>query len=54
MSHTGIEALRIRGFRSAHDLLLRPRAVCALVGEAGVGKSNVLAAVWMLLDQAAP
>jgi predicted ATP-dependent endonuclease of OLD family len=49
----GIVELRLRGFRSARDLSLRPGALCALVGEAGVGKSNVLAAVWTLLDPSA-
>jgi predicted ATP-dependent endonuclease of OLD family len=50
----GIVELHLRRFRSARDVLLRPRAVCALVGEAGVGKSNVLAAVWTLLDPSSP
>jgi predicted ATP-dependent endonuclease of OLD family len=50
----GIAELRLRGFRSARDALLRPGPVCALVGEAGAGKSNVLAAIWRLLDPTAP
>ena len=49
-----VEALHLRGFRSARDVTLRPRAVCALVGEAGAGKSNLLAAIWTLLDASAP
>jgi putative ATP-dependent endonuclease of the OLD family len=49
-----ITELRLRGFRSARDVLLRPGPVCALVGEAGAGKSNVLAAIWRLLDATAP
>lgn len=50
----GITELRLHGFRSARDVLLRPGPVCALIGEAGVGKSNVLAAIWRLLDESAP
>ena len=50
----GIERLRVRGFRSVRDATLRPRAVCALVGEANAGKSNLLAAVRALLDPVAP
>ncbi len=50
----GISELRLRGFRSARNVTLRPGAVCALVGEAGTGKSNLLAAVWTLLDETAP
>jgi hypothetical protein len=49
-----VDVLRLRGFRSALDVALRPGAVCALVGEAGAGKSNLLAAVWTLLDASAP
>jgi len=50
----GIERLRVRGFRSVRDATLRPASVCALVGEANAGKSNLLAAVRALLDPAAP
>jgi ABC-type cobalamin transport system ATPase subunit len=50
----GITELRLHGFRSARDVLLQPGPVCALVGEAGAGKSNVLAAIWRLLDATAP
>lgn len=47
---TGLLAsVRIRGFRSAHDVLLEPGPVTALVGEAGTGKSNLLVAIWKLL-----
>ena len=42
------------GFRTALDVTLRPGRVCALVGEANAGKSNLLAAMWMLLDPLAP
>jgi hypothetical protein len=51
---TGLSHVRIRGFRSVRDVTLTPGAVCALVGEAGAGKSNVLSAIWTLLSAAAP
>lgn len=50
----GIERLRVRGFRSVRDATLRPASVCALVGEANAGKSNLLAAIRTLLDPGAP
>ena len=50
----GIEHLRVRGFRSLRDATLRPTSVCALVGEANAGKSNLLAAIRTLLDPGAP
>ena len=50
----GLTRIRIRGFRSIRDATLRPGRVCALVGEASVGKSNVLEAVRVLLDPSAP
>ena len=50
----GIERLRVRSFRSVRDATLRPRSVCALVGDANAGKSNLLAAIRTLLDPAAP
>ena len=46
--------IRIRGFRTARDVRFRPGALCALVGEANAGKSNLLAAIRALLDPAAP
>jgi hypothetical protein len=46
----GLKEVRISGFRSARGLSFSPGPVCALVGEANVGKSNVLTAIWMLLD----
>lgn len=48
-----LREIRLRGFRSAQDLTLRPGSVCALVGGPQAGKSNVLAAVHALLDPAA-
>ena len=46
-----IASLHIRGFRSIVDATLAPGRLCALVGEAQVGKSNLLAAVNALLDE---
>ena len=46
--------VRIRGFRSLRDAYLRPGHLTALVGEASGGKSNLLAAIWALLDPYAP
>ena len=51
---SGLARMRVRGFRTALDVTLRPGRVCALVGEANAGKSNLLAAMWMLLDPLAP
>ena len=48
-----ITQIRVRGFRSVVDATLAPGRLCALVGEAQVGKSNVLAAVHALLDESA-
>ena len=50
----GLTHVRVRGFRSARDVALALRAVCALVGEASSGKSNLLAALRLLLDPDAP
>jgi predicted ATP-dependent endonuclease of OLD family len=50
----GVREVRIRGFRSARSVGFSPGPVCALVGGPGVGKSNVLAAVWTLLHHGAP
>ena len=48
----GLARLRVRGFRSAIDVTLEPGRLCALVGEANVGKSNLLLAIRALLDPA--
>jgi hypothetical protein len=48
----GLARLRVRGFRSAIDVTLEPGRLCALVGEADVGKSNLLLAIRALLDPA--
>jgi AAA ATPase domain len=50
----GLERVRVRGFRSALDVTLEPGRLCALVGEANAGKSNLLLAIRALLDPAAP
>ena len=49
----GLERLRVRGFRSALDVTVVPGPLCALVGEANAGKSNLLLAIRALLDPAA-
>ena len=48
-----IEAFRVRGFRSIVDATLAPGRLCALVGDVQVGKSNLLAAAHVLLDESA-
>ena len=48
-----IVQLHVVGFRSVVDATLAPGRLCALVGEAQVGKSNLLAAVNALLDESA-
>ena len=45
--------VRVRHFRSIGDASLEPGSLCALVGEADAGKSNLLGAVHALLDPAA-
>jgi predicted ATPase len=49
---TGVLLREIRAvnFRSARHLAVRPGPICALIGEPGAGKSNVLIAVRALLD----
>lgn len=53
MSSPLVGQVELAGFRSARALRLAPSAVCALVGEARAGKSNVLAAIRATLDPAA-
>jgi predicted ATP-dependent endonuclease of OLD family len=48
----GIAGVEVRGFRSARDVSFAPGALCALVGEASAGKSNLLAAIRAVLDPA--
>jgi predicted ATPase len=49
----GLTRVEVRGFRSAHEVALAPGPLCALVGEANAGKSNLLAAIRAVLDPAA-
>jgi hypothetical protein len=42
-----------QGFRTLHDVVVEPGRMCALVGEANAGKSNLLAAIRAVLDPAA-
>jgi hypothetical protein len=51
----GIAGVEVRGFRSAREVSFSPGRVCALVGGANAGKSNLLAAIRAVLDpEAAP
>ena len=49
-----ISGVRVRGFRSIVDLTVEAGPLCALVGAAQSGKSNLLAALDVLLDARAP
>jgi predicted ATP-dependent endonuclease of OLD family len=49
-----VDRLSIQGYRGARDVELAPGRVCVLVGESSSGKSTVLAALWTLLEAAAP
>jgi hypothetical protein len=49
----GIAQVEVRGFRSAREVSFSPGQVCALVGEANAGKSNLLAAIRAVLDPVA-
>jgi AAA ATPase domain len=48
--HRRIAELEVKGFRTARDVSFTPGPVCALVGEANAGKSNLLAAIRAVLD----
>jgi hypothetical protein len=50
---SAITEVEVRGFRSARDVSFSPGPLCALVGEANAGKSNLLAAIRAVLDPAA-
>jgi putative ATP-dependent endonuclease of the OLD family len=51
----GIADVEVRGFRTAREVSFSPGPLCALVGEANVGKSNLLGAIRAVLDpEAAP
>jgi hypothetical protein len=51
---SGLKRVRVRGFRSARDVTFLPGSLTALVGEANAGKSNLLWALWALLDPGGP
>src|SRR6476659_8424749 len=51
---TLIDRVTIHGYRGARDVALDPGSTCVLVGESSSGKSTVLAAIWTLLEAAAP
>ena len=46
----GVTRVEVSGFRSARDVAFSPGPLCALVGEADAGKSNLLAAIRAVLD----
>jgi putative ATP-dependent endonuclease of the OLD family len=48
----GVAGVEVRGFRSAREVSFSPGQLCALVGEADTGKSNLLAAIRAVLDPA--
>jgi ABC-type dipeptide/oligopeptide/nickel transport system ATPase component len=51
----GLRGVHVRRFRSLKDTSFRPGAISAIVGEPSTGKSNLLTAIWALLDpEAAP
>ncbi len=50
MGEALLREIRVVNFRSARELVLRPGAVCAFIGEPGAGKSNLLFALRALLD----
>ena len=49
----GVTRVEVSGFRSAREVAFSPGRLCALVGEADAGKSNLLAAIRAALDPAA-
>jgi hypothetical protein len=49
----GVTGVEVSGFRSAREVTFSPGPLCALVGEAEAGKSNLLAAIRAVLDPAA-
>jgi hypothetical protein len=51
----GLTGVHIHGFRSLKDTSFAPGTISAIVGEPSTGKSNLLTAIWALLDpDAAP
>jgi hypothetical protein len=49
----GLTGVHVRGFRSLKDTSFRPGTISAIVGEPSTGKSNLLTAIWSLLDPGA-
>jgi hypothetical protein len=49
----GVTRVEVKGFRSAREVAFAPGPLCALVGEAEAGKSNLLAAIRAVLDPVA-
>ena len=49
----GLSEVEVRGFRSAREVSFSPGPMCALVGEASAGKSNLLGAIRAVLDPGA-
>jgi hypothetical protein len=52
-ARVGITAVEVRGFRTARDVSFSTGSLCALVGEADAGKSNLIAAIRAVLDPSA-
>jgi predicted ATPase len=48
----GLTSVRVRNFRTAREIELHAAELNAFIGQAGAGKSNVLAALRVLLDPA--
>ena len=53
LNRFGIADVEVKGFRSARDASFSLGRMCALVGEADAGKSNLLAAIRAVLDPGA-
>ena len=53
MPSFGLTGVHVHGFRSLKDTSFRPGAISAIVGESSTGKSNLLRAIWALLDPGA-
>lgn len=47
-----VARVEVRNFRTAREVAFAPGPMCALVGESGAGKSNLLAAIRAALDPA--
>jgi putative ATP-dependent endonuclease of OLD family len=45
-----IEEIKIKNYRSLHDVTIRPRDILALVGKNNTGKSNILKALKFFFD----